>query len=381
MARRKRRVDVILSLPKYILLFCLLVLYLPSSHTKRYKKPEMNSNFSSALDRTANVNVPASKNTSILYPRTYDKESKHPLLTKTIVLFLIVCIITSNALLVAILSYLNNVSLAKKCVLFYLYKDFVTIWIALNCVWLVASIFYYPTHSSLPFGTFQAKVISFVMSCLTLILFLVINVMNALKLYKVKTKVLDPQMPWGEDEGLGVKIIRVSCGMLVVGLTSTLFALGTYPKIYYVFAEEDPSLFILPVTASVFPGVFVFLLVSCIITCLAAKYYESPNDQLIDKLISSQMNLFVCMILIALMITSLNEVFKVFELVNLWRLLIGLMSSTMVLIPAIVIMKTNRLKCYVIRAIKNSLDEAFLLNIYLTPTFLMVIIYSIIYLV
>ena len=56
------------------------------------------------------------------------------------------------------------------------------------------------------------------------------NVIAALKLYISKTNTLDPPMPWGDDENIGLNYIRVTCTLLIVGFT-IIYKLGIFSTV------------------------------------------------------------------------------------------------------------------------------------------------------
>ena len=198
-----RQEVLIPKMPKYILLCCLVVIHFPSNC------------------RLTN----SSANTTTGHPHstTYSEKQVHPLATWSIVSLIIISAIVSNVLLVSILSYLNNLSLEKQCMLIYLYKDFVAILIIQNCVWLIVGILYTPIQNYFKFGAIQAEVVTFIIWCLIMMLLLVINVISGISCYMMKTRVIDP---WGENERLGLNQIRGTCFVLTVGFSSTMFALG-----------------------------------------------------------------------------------------------------------------------------------------------------------
>ena len=294
-------------MPKYILLCCLVVIHFPSNC------------------RLAN----SSANTTTGHPHstTYSEKQVHPLATWSIVSLIIISAIVSNGLLVSILSYLNNLSLEKQCMLISLYKDFVAILIVQNCVWLIVGILYTPIQNYFKFGAIQAEVVTFIIWCLIMMLLLVINVISGISCYMMKTRVIDP---WGEDEGLGLNQIRGACFVLTVGFSSTMFALGLYPKIYYFFTGEDSSVLILPRTVLIFPGVLILLMISCSITSLVAKLYESPNIQSIDKIITNQITNIICFGFLPFLLAFLSVLAFEIESPNRWKIVLGVMTTTWV---------------------------------------------------
>ena len=98
----------------------------------------------------------------------------------------------------------------KECVLVYLYKDIVIVFILSNCIRLITLIVRYSNSSGLGISPTKANVIVFVHALLIVLILLLTNTINVVKCYILKSKVLDPPMPWGEDDVLGIKIIRFS---------------------------------------------------------------------------------------------------------------------------------------------------------------------------
>ena len=359
MARRRTNKCVSIKHSKYMLLYCLLVIHFQSNFAESW----------------------ANTTTAIPYTTSYNKEIVNPLATGSIALFVIPSAIVSNVLLISIWSYLNNVPLAKECLLCYLYTDFVTIWISLNSAWSMACVLYYTTNNYSKFGEIQAKVITFITWCLTLLLFLVINVISAIKCYMRKSILLDPHMPWGVDEGVALNIVRVTCGVITLGFSTTMFALGIYPTIYYSIIGEDTSVQYNQFKSLIFIGVLTLLQISCIITSLVGKMYDASSSPSIDKVISLQINNFVWVMLPVLLLISLCE--ASFQIAHNypWEVVFGSTSMASAMIPAVVIVKSDQLQSYVIKIFKDILFEVFILNIYLTPAFLMIIIYTFIYLI
>ena len=307
-----------------------------------------------------------------------ENDMLNQVLTGPYIILLTFSFITSTTLLGLVLAYLNNVSLAKECVLLYLYKDVLMIWISMNCLWEIRLFLWYVTVNDLNISILSAKVISFLIWCFSLALLLLINVISILKFYMMKAVMLDPPMPWGDDESLGVRKIRAACFVPSIGFTSTMYFFGLYPKLYYVFIGNGISYLALPRPTFIFPGLLVFLLITCIITSLGAKFYGSSNKQFIDIIIPREMNNFLWMMLVVLAIMLLAGGFDIFETRNRWNIFVVLISIIPLITPAFVIIKNDSLKSYVVKLIKNGLEDAFLLNIYLTPASLMLVTFFII---
>ena len=309
-----------------------------------------------------------------------EEEITYPLVTGPYTIFSNFSLILSNVLLYLILTYLNNVSLAKECVLLHLYKDVVTTWGLMNCIWEIRVILCYWSGDGLGVGVIEARILSFLLYCLTLYCFTLINIISVLKLYMTKSLMLDPPMPWGEDERSAMKLIRTVSFILTIGFTSTMYALGLYPKLYFHFVQNAPKISLqeLEVTTA-FPWVLIFLAITCTITILVEKFFQSNKNHLIDAIVPKQLNLFLWILLIGLPLMLINRI--VFQSNNFWGSFIGRLFFIFylfigrVLTPAFVILKTDQLKAYVTKIFRNVLDEAFLLNIYVAPTMLTITMY------
>ena len=312
---------------------------------------------------------------------TSHEDSPYLLLANANNLLFIVSNVISNILLLLIFSFLNNVSLAKECVLLHLYKDLLINWVLINCIWIIKVILYYNTGNGIGLEETSAKVVAFVCLSLTMISLLQVNFACAIKLYITKTMLLDPPIPWGYDEKSAILGIRIVFIGLALGLTSTMYGHGVYPGLYYVFLGQDVSLLTLPKATLIYPTVIVSLLTNCTILCIAAKCYRTNNVQPIDAIIPKQItyNFGIFVTLIGI-ITFIGTLDNNLGLRNRWILLQLLISLTQVITPAVVIFNAEKLKSHSIKVIKDKLEEAFFLSIYLTPTILALLIYITLYL-
>ena len=104
-----------------------------------------------------------------------------------------------NTLFGFIFAYLSNVSLAKQCLLLYLYKDFVMVFIAYSC-WLEVSFLYVYTYGDVQIDWIPAAIIAFGVRCGVSVLLSLAAVISFIKYRMKKETILDPAMPWGEDD-------------------------------------------------------------------------------------------------------------------------------------------------------------------------------------
>ena len=158
------------------------------------------------------------------------------------VFFTLSCVM-SISLLVIICSYLHNMRSVNECVLLQLYKDFVDILIisriSLVMKGIVTTFTITDSQNVATMNQLTAKVMSFSLVSLTNLVLLMLNIIGAIRLYMTKTKMLDPPMPWGNDDDCGIKIIRLIVGVISVGYPLVLFPFEIFPKVYYDFVNRS----------------------------------------------------------------------------------------------------------------------------------------------
>ena len=297
------------------------------------------------------------------------EDSSYPEVTLTYLSFASISMTVSNVLLATILAYLKNLSLAKQCLLLCLYKDLVALWICMNSLCEIRIILSYSTGNGHGIDNVLSVVLSFCLWCLIGLSLLLMNVTAALKLYINKTNTLDPQMPWGDDEKIGMNCIRVTCTILIVGFTSVLYGLGIYPKIYYLFSGiESPNSFGQPRAATIFPVMLLILVASGMVIYLCAKFYKSRSLQLNETTIPKQLNYLVWMPMISLSLTLCLSALDILSVTNHWKLFRLNIAILQMATPAAIIMRTPDLKAYFGKCISSTWDQLFFMQIYLTPT-------------
>ena len=311
---------------------------------------------------------------------TLEEDIKNIWVTGSFLSFAVVSCLSSVVLLTLILLYLNSVDLAKECVLLSLYKDLVIIWILIDCVCMTGLTMCYIAGSGI--DGFTAVIIPYFLHILCAMVLAVMNVIAALRFYTMKANMLDPPMPWGDNERLGIMMIRLFIGVLSIGIVSIIYALGCYPKMCYLLKlGYYTSTMEFPQNSLIVPGYLFSLQIVCLLTYLRAKYYESANNQLREGITFRQMQYFFWIVMVLFLSWHICETFQISGLRNQWRLLQVLASISLAVAPLLVILTTNQLKSYILKILENVLHEMFLLSIYLTPAFLLVFINGSLYLV
>ena len=114
------------------------------------------------------------------------------------------------------------------------------------------------------------------------------------------------------------------------------------------------------------------------ITYLGSTIYKSRSINVIEQILPEFFNIyfFIPLIVLALLISNL-----ILSLVPPVWIKVSFLSVhiTQILIPGYAISRKENVKSYVFRLLQDKLHDAFLLSIYLTPTFLFLCINGILY--
>ena len=365
---------------RHLLLISLILIH--SSRTNNVHRVKNNS----AVDSVLNGSDQRAPNYKILVNEEksgFDQQNtEYQLVTSSFVIFSILSLIISTGSLIGIFSYFNNVPAVKSSILLSLYKDVVVIWILFNFYWFIRVVLCYNTCTGFGVDKLQAKILSFLGSSLGLILLIIKNIISIIRFYMMKTGTLDPPMPWGDDEKKGIWAIRGVCGALVIVYSSITYALGLYPKLYYLFINGlHSSSHDIPKSAYVYPSIFIFMLVTCASTLLGERIFRTSSNNIFDeKIIPRKLNYFIWSFLSVYGMFQVVDGLEIMDRVTRWKLFQFLFSAAIMTTPSIVILATEDMKAYVTRILKNLLDEIFLLSIYVVPSFLVLLVNTTLYL-
>ena len=232
----------------------------------------------------------------------------------------------------------------------------------------------------------QAKVVSSVIIYLVIWLLLLLNVINAVKCQISVSKVVDPPMPWGDDEHFGIRLIRLSCFVFTTAFVALTYALGVYSLLYYVLIQRDASEKVPTESTFIYFGFILFLVITGTITGLIAKFYEPVNEQHSESIIPRQMNRFVWILpasgtVFIILAVIFENVHQMFGLVHSWQIIFLIISIVTTITPALLIYREDKVKSYASRILKNKMEEAFLLSIYITPAMVTIIMYGTLYII
>ena len=273
-----------------------------------------------------------------------------------------------------ILSYLNSVALNKECLLLYLYKDFIGAIFWNRTFWMIEVI----TSSFYDIGLndFWSIFISFGVWGGTLYIALIVNIIFLLKLHMAKHELIDLQIPWmGEDDVSGMTRIRIACVVTTVGTLSTMASLGIYPDFYYLLSKDFENL----PEFSVYKGIQALLAAMAMMMKLLEKIVRIKKEVTIDARIDRTTRLVIFGVFICIAMLTFGEMLSPFDYRTHWKLYPICFSIVLTIIAFVIVLRSNQLRAYSVRFVKNRCDDAFLLSIYITPTSIFIIMYGILY--
>ena len=280
-----------------------------------------------------------------------------------------------NTLLCLIFAYLHNLTLAKQCVLLVLYKEFIIVLVLCLCLMnaLPIGVYFY----GYPLHWVSASIITFCLRIGTAVLLLLANVIHFLKYRMNKEKMLDPPMPWGEDEERGLLWIRVFCWGFAIGFVTTMHLCGIHTAYYHLAIGQSVN----QSEPSINSGLNIFLLATCALFVAGEYYHQKNNDgQAFDPVVSRRLKFlvlsFVAAALFASIVNILANTPTTSEQFGIW---IRRNIFTNVLIVEIVIAigtlsMVGQVKSYAMKLMTNIYEQVFFLNIYLVPLFLFIVI-------
>ena len=200
--------------------------------------------------------------------------------TKVVALSTFTCLI-SIFLLSLIWNYFNNVNISKECVLLYVYQDGVTIAMIASLVWYCIIISVHTSESGTHLTIFQAKTLSFFIAFLKLELLLICNIISVIKVYTLRTNVIDPSSPWEGNEQDVMRILRFFGLLITMLFVFGMYAFGLHSKLHYTLIGEDKSLQDLHNGPMIFVGIQITLFILPILAASASLWYGKCEETLI----------------------------------------------------------------------------------------------------
>ena len=255
------------------LIFILLTLTFPLNYAGVALKPQNRAN--STMDLTAKLPPLDDLN----------QYGSNKSLGLTFVIASALTSLVATVLITLIWKYLHDLPIVKKSVLVHLYKDISVISVIAEWTWFITVIASFLNANGTTVEESLAKVISFSFAIIELEMLLIFNIIGVLRLAMIKQRVLDPELPWGENHGQVMKRIRCVSIMFVAIFASAMYLCGGYPHVFYYLIGDKRSLLELPKATLAFTVTLMSLSALNMITALIIRIYghneeTSPMDKL-----------------------------------------------------------------------------------------------------
>ena len=268
-----------------------------------------------------------------------------------LVSFSIMFIVMTTIILLLILGYLENVPVAKQCLLLYLYKDSVKLTFLIEWNSFIYLILCYTTGNDMKIEPTAAKIVVYFGSMLVYQNMITLTVIGAIKFAMKKDILLDPLMPWDDESSNDANSIMIT-RLAIIPFTLWLIIMMAYdnhPKMYYVaigdYKSTSKGLNFHLVNRSIW-GVLISILVLTSMINLYQSHFNNSSgiDTSTRKL--PNMSLLVGIKMIILFICFFGMVFigmedRMWLFVQCCQVLIG------IVLPMYTILVTPPLRSYV----------------------------------
>ena len=228
-----------------------------------------------------------------------------------------------------------------------------------DLVWYLIIVSVHTSEGGTHVTLFQAKTLSFFIAFLKLELLLICNIISVIKMYTLKTNVIDPALPWGGNEQDVMRIIRF------VGLVTTMlfvfgmYASGLHSKLHYTLIGEDVSLQDLHNGPTIFVGIQIALFIVPVLAASASLWYGKYGETLIrngggSNQLPSILIALMTLIGIGIIVTIGSNYFRegCSLIIGQFVVLIGL-----VVMPGLVIVASTPLRMYVKKLVSKTTTE------------------------
>ena len=360
MCNSKRHNHKDLKFIKYFPIIFLFVIVFPSNYSG--KRLTLRNGLQSPFTTKNNIlDRPKPKTTDtavVRVPKADDDPQNALKVTLYFIIFSILILITSTILISLILGYLNSVSIVKRCLLLYLYRDVLTILLFIQWLSFASVVTGYLNGNGITMDTSTAKDFAYCSTFLSLILLLTLNVMSALKLYMMKEMILDPPTPWHDEDNNdldAIAKIRFTGILFDVFVVGSMYVFEAYPKVYYILIGDDRSLSALPIGASITEGFHLILFITYIITTIGTRIYQKTENSRVVSILPRQLHNLPLMFLITIAAMFFCAGYmNMFANGHLWIMVQLMLTVTGVLSPAWIISTTIPLRSYVQKTIGNA---------------------------
>ena len=288
--------------------------------------------------------------------------------------FAILSMVMATILLSFIIGYLNSIEDVRRGILLYIYKDIVTIFLFIQWTWCAIVITCFITGHGAIINTTMAKIMSYALTFFLLQFLLFLNILSLFKLYMSKEMILDPPLPWENEEHRDPKAvgkIRLTCFCSGIVIILIMVASEGYPKFYYYMIGDYERINGWPIGSTIILVVYVVLTSIYVLTTIATEIYQKRGVPFpAEPTILQQFQIIPRMFLIVLsMVLYCYVYYNMFRNGQLWFITQLLLTITGVLSPTFIITNTSLLKNYVHQMLENTVEHlTHLMNLNIFPS-------------
>ena len=263
-------------------------------------------------------------------------------------------VISVTILLSLILGYLHSVSTVKHCLMLYLYLEFVRTFLSIFWIWFIIVINCFVTGNGMTIDPSSAKFLSYCWHGAVLHLLFILNLMGVLKFYMTKEMVLDPSMPWNDDDLTLFKKLRIGSYLASASLLTAMYTTLGHPKIYYGLVGDYRPIWEFPTGTLISLGIVLFLITTYALISIGTIFYQK-KDEHIGGRFPDKLNCLSKLAILLGFIVYFSVMMNIFKDGYLW-IVQTLIASTLGILTRI-ILSTPQLKTYVQKVINRSTSE------------------------
>ena len=272
------------------------------------------------------------------------------------VVFSTLSFLLSNALLLFFLGYLYSVTFDKHGMLLYLYRDVVKIMIAIDWLWWIVVMTCKFFRKGATLNEPEAKLFAYCFLALAEGFMLTLNTMGILRCCMSRQQMLDPPMPWDNEENdaiAPINKVRFTILLLTAWSIGLLYIGEIYPSAYFNLIGAHKSYLNLPLGTWIVSGLELISIIAYTIMSISSEKFKRGQPMDNEETFPRQLNslLRACILLTGIFLIS--TIFIAYGNGILWIALQIVMTTGGVFVPGWMMLSVTPLKLYVGRRIEN----------------------------
>jgi hypothetical protein len=172
-----------------------------------------------------------------------------------------------------------------------------------------------------------------------------------------KEMVLDPPIPWSDDDHDGIKKLRMVSWIVIFLFVLGMYAGSFYPKAYYYLIGDNRSLLDLPNGPVIFDRIlgilFVIPAISIILSSFCYPSEEQSQDTTRNRQFHYQLIIFILIIAAGIVYGIFSSELGSFLIFGQWVIVVGC-----VITPFFIIITSVPLKAYTEKIVANAIANA-----------------------